>query len=1170
MKKLFCDNWQFAKSDIDTAIDSVGKFHFKPVDIPHDWLIYDVNKLYETSFGWYKKLFSIDFNPAKNYRIYFEGVYQDCTVYVNGKESFNWKYGYTSFEADITDFLKSGENEIIVLVRHLSPNSRWYSGAGIYRKLWFIETEKTHLKTDGVYFSAKKQGDNWQCIIDAEVSGSDYDFVKYKITNNEKIEIYNGEKKDINNNNKIEFELNILPDKIWDIENPILFDLYVELFHAGKVIDSVSCKIGFREINFDCDNGFFLNGKNVKIKGVCLHHDLGCLGAAFNREALKRQLLTMQEMGANAVRTSHNPPAVELMELCDEMGILVNSEIFDIWERQKTEFDYARFFINWYEKDVASWIRRDRNHPSLIMWSIGNEIYDTHASLRGHEVTKMLQTAVRKHDLRCNAYTTLGSNFLQWDNGQACAAEVDLAGYNYGEHLYNEHHKKYPYWKIYGSENTSGVKSRGVYHFPLDRSFLTHEDLQCSSLGNCKSGFDKLTAEDVIAVNRDTNYCAGMFIWTGTDYIGEPTPYFTKNSYFGPVDTAGIKKDAFYLYKAAWADVLPTSPDGRSFQVLPTSPDGRSFQVPVLHIMPYWDFNIGQKIDIVVYTNLKEVELFVNGKTLGKKLNKNYTLVWQTEYEKGEITAVAFDKNGKEIKAQKKSFTDSAEIVLNPGKKEILANGEDLFTVEISTVDKDGIPVENARNRICLSVEGARLLGFDNGDSTDYDQYKTCSRRLFSGKAAAYIAAPVTAGLITVTAESPGLKSASIKLTAKEAAVTNGISALENISIPCNEDCTSINEVPVRKIELIKDFGYRITPENKDLNIKAKILPENASYKDLNWSVVTGSGVKINNVEVICDEKRLSASLKIIGDGEFRLRCVCNNGKKQAEVISEYEFLADGFGPSVINPYENVPACFNNVKIHDFNEVSNGGIQIQGEKRLVGFNTVDFGKYGCNELEISAIHWFTDEPVKFNVWYNDSTCESKMPESKEIDLKKSGDKILLGEFSYQANFKWQTYQKNNYKLNTTLYGMKNIFFEFGETEQLLHFGNFKFIPIPKAYQKINASDYDSLHGDNYEISGGSILKIGNNVFIDYDNMDFSEGVSKLILKGRTRHDNDSVHIHFEQENGEIIREIIEFPFSDDFIEVNKPLTGIKGHVKVKFIFLPGCDFDFEDFIVLKK
>jgi beta-galactosidase len=923
MKKLFNDNWEFAKTDVASRTPPPT---WQPVKIPHDWLIYDVKNLYETSCGWYRKRFTLDFSPKKSYRLYFDGVYMDCTVYVNNEFVMDWKYGYTAFEADISDFVKAGRNEVIVQVRHAAPNSRWYSGAGIYRNVWLYETEKTHFITDGLYFNAVKRGSAWDCTVSAEVAGADYDSVLFTAAGKTTAE-----------NN---FSLKIPAAQIWSLEKPYLFDLTAQLMRRDEVIDEVSCKVGFREMRFTPDKGFFLNGKRVKMNGVCLHHDLGCLGAAFNKAAAKRQLLTMKEMGANAIRTAHNPPAKEFMELCDELGFLVNSEFTDIWELPMTEFDYSRFFTEWYEKDTASWIRRDRNHASLVMWSIGNEILDTHVNAHALEITKNLHAAVRKHDPLCNAPTTIGSNYMEWEPAQKCAMEVDLAGYNYGEHLYEVHHKKHPNWCIYGSETTSGTKSRGIYHFPLEREFLTHENLQCSSLGNCKSGFQKLHAEEVIVANRDIDCCAGMFIWTGADYLGEPTPYDTKNAYFGAIDTAGIKKDAFWLYKAAWSDASREA---------------------VLHIMPYWDFNAGQEIDIIVYTNLREAELFVNNRSLGKKTTDNYTLIWEkVPFEAGELTAVS----GKH-RASRKSFGDSEKIVLNPERI------DDLITVEISTADKDGNPVENARDRINLDVKGGELLGFDNGDSSDYDSYKSSSRRLFSGKAVAYISAPPEAE-VTFTA------------------------AIDK------------NDVPVRKIELIKEGEF---------NFKARIYPANASYCNLNWSVVTNSGVKSNCAAVKAHGD--SAVLAITGDGEFRLRCTCNNGKPQADVVSEYEFYASGYGAPVIDPYSFTPACLG---LSQFQEVSEGGLYINRAGESAAFENTDFGA-GADEFELSAIHWHTNEPFTFKLYANEK---------------------LLGEFKHQADFVWMTYQPNTFKLSKKLTGIKNIVFEFEKTEKDIHFGGFKF------------------------------------------------------------------------------------------------------------------------------
>lgn len=292
----------------------------------------------------------------------------------------------------------------------------------------------------------------------------------------------------------------------------------------------------------------------MKLHGSCEHHDNGCLGAVSNRAAILRRFRKLREMGVNAIRTSHNMPAQEFMELADEFGMLILSEGFDMWERSKTDYDYARFFDEWVEKDVASWVRRDRNHPSIIGWSIGNEIFDTHADERGQEVTSLLRRLVKLHDPQGNGYVTFGSNYMQWENGQKCADILKLAGYNYGERLYNEHHEAHPDWAIYGSETASVVQSRGIYHFPLSQTVLADDDEQCSSIGNSCTGWGAKNTEECIIKDRDAEFCAGQFIWSGFDYIGEPTPYSTKNSYFGQYDTAGFPKDSAYVFRAEWTD----------------------------------------------------------------------------------------------------------------------------------------------------------------------------------------------------------------------------------------------------------------------------------------------------------------------------------------------------------------------------------------------------------------------------------------------------------------------------------------------------------------------------------------------------------------------------------------------------------------------------------------
>lgn len=1106
MENLFNNNWLFSKAPVNSTYEDMAGLNFTPVDIPHDWLIYDAENLYESSFGFYKKTYVYDGKSVV--RLYFEGVYQDCTIYINGREAGENKYGYSSFEVNITDFLKAGENEITVLVRHRAPNSRWYSGAGIFRNVRLYETGESYLVTDGVYFSAEKRDDEWLCRISAEVSGGGKPF--FTLSDKDGNVIKSGFENEFTVENKAEY--------VWDIASPNLLTLSVKLMDGEKVLDEIVQKTGLRKIEYKPESGFFLNDRHVKLHGVCLHHDLGALGAAFNKEAARRQLLSMQEMGANAVRTSHNMPAVEFMELCDEMGILVDSEAFDMWERNKTEYDYARFFTEWFERDVASWVRRDRNHPSVIMWSVGNEIYDTHLSERGQQVAEMLHNAVRKHDPLKNAYTTIGSNYMPWENAQLCADKVDLAGYNYGEGCYEKHREAHPDWCIYGSETTSGVKSRGIYHFPLDTPFLTHDDLQCSSLGNCRGGMAAETAADVIIKDLETEFCAGMFIWTGSDYIGEPSPYSTKNAYFGCIDTAGFKKDIFYLYQSAWTDK------------------------PVIHLLPYWDFNEGQKIDLVVFSNLPQVEVFVNGKSLGRKTPEKYTAEWQTEYEKGEIIAVGYDENGNQYTDKRHSFGDSAKIVLTAEKQTLFANGTDLTAVEISVLDKDGYPVENARDRISVKVEGARLIGFDNGDSTDYDSYKSSARKLFSGKAVVFIAAGNTEGKAVIKACAPNLEAAEITLDVKPCEIRQGVSFNESIK-PEKSD-----EIPVRKINLKRLTGAVLTPENPVSEITAEIMPANASYSELEWSAVTNSGIVTNIAEVKAEGG--SARLTAIGDGEFRLRCSCKNNKTAPEIISDFEFKAEGFGQPFKSPYEFIAGCFYNQSKGVLSEVSDGGVLLLGEENLAGYTKLDFGKYGSDEFTLKIIHWHSNNPVPFKVWDGN-------PESGR----------LLGEFNYQADFIWQTYRNNTFKLSEKLVGEHDICFEFGEHSQRIYFGGFFFKRNEKAYQRLTAADCDLIHGDSFVLDGERAMGIRNNVFLDFDNMNFTDGISKIRITGRTRHDNDSIHVHITGEN-QIVREIVEFPFSEDFITVEKDFSDFRGAGTVKIGFLPGCDFDFEALEIL--
>jgi len=746
MNRLFCDQWEFSKNPYGTEYSD--QLSWEEVDIPHDWLIYDVKNLYETSTGWYRRYLDWHLEEGQRVSLRFEGVYMDSRVYVNGCQAGEWKYGYSTFEFDITEYLQEGGNLITVRVDFHEPNSRWYSGAGIYRRVWLKTCRDCHLTSDGVYISAGADG-TLKVTAETErpegvpVSGLS---VRHRVYDGDKLvaETQNdccgadfscisepvrrqGWRYTVNH-----IRMKVENPNCWDILAPKMYCLRTDLLEDGQVVDSREDLFGFRSIAFDPEGGFFLNGRHVKLQGCCEHHDLGALGAAVNRAAIRRKLVILRQMGANAIRTSHNMPAVELMELADEMGFLVLSEGFDMWEMPKTEYDYARFFKEWVSTDVASWVRRDRNHPSLIGWSIGNEIYDTQAGERGQEIASLLCALVRQHDPRENGAVTIGSNFMQGENARKCADIVKLAGYNYAEYLYREHHEKHPDWVIYGSETASVLQSRGIYHFPLSQATLAEDDEQCSSLGNCTTGWGAKNTESCVKADRDTPFSAGQFIWSGFDYIGEPIPYTTKNSYFGQFDTAGFPKDSAYVFRAGWTDYKTA---------------------PFVHIFPYWDFTEGEEIDIRVTSNAPEVELFFQGKSVARKKlwqdqGKELLLDAKLPYQEGELMALAYDEWGNEIARDvKRSFQDTVHLKLAADKTDFAADGQDLVFVEISAYDAAGEFVANANNRVFVEVSGAsRLIGLDNGDSTDFEQYKGISRRLFSGKLLAIIGAKKQGG----------------------------------------------------------------------------------------------------------------------------------------------------------------------------------------------------------------------------------------------------------------------------------------------------------------------------------------------------------------------------------------------------------------------------------------
>ena len=448
-QRLFCDGWEFSKNPIDTAYEDAIGWH--SVDVPHDYMIYQTEDLYETSTGWYRRTFRA--RTGVRTAVRFDGVYMDSKVYINGVLVGEWKYGYSTFEFDITDLVHEGDNLIAVRVDYRCPNTRWYSGAGIYRNVYIKEYEQAHISPDGIYISARADGSleaDVECmrhggmtvdglVLDAAVmrDGNVIEERSAAVCACDVNAVPEAVRREGVKFSYNRFRMKIDEPVLWDICDTQMYTLRVTLRSGDTVLHREDVPFGFRDIRFDTEKGFFLNGRHVKLHGVCEHHDNGALGSAFNANAFRRKLVKLKKMGVNALRTSHNMPAPEVMQLCDEMGVLVLCEGFDMWECHKTDYDYASFFTEWAPRDVASWVRRDRNHPCVIGWSLGNEIYDTHMSERGQEIASWLMSMVREHDPRGNGYVTIGSNYMQWENAQKCADIVKLAGYNYSERLYD-------------------------------------------------------------------------------------------------------------------------------------------------------------------------------------------------------------------------------------------------------------------------------------------------------------------------------------------------------------------------------------------------------------------------------------------------------------------------------------------------------------------------------------------------------------------------------------------------------------------------------------------------------------------------------------------------------------------------------------------------------------
>jgi len=708
--------------------------------------------------GVYRKWINIDAaDTGRAVFLEFDGIMWDSNIYVNGKHVYFNHFGYKSFSVDISDYVVFGEKNLIAVAASVYEDcSRWYPGAGIYRNARLVIKNKTHIAYNGILVRQTELTDKFASIlISAEHSGDQSVRMNVKITSP------TGELVSESEQGKAFGELSgifTIPEPVrWDIDSPMLYRAEITLLDEnGTQLDSDTVIFGLRSFEFTANEGFILNGREVKLSGVCMHHDLGSLGAALNVSALKRQLDILRSMGVNAIRTSHNPPAPELLELCDKMGFVVMDEFFDEWHTPKVKNGYAKYFSEHAKKDVEAIVKRDRNHPSIVLWSIGNEIGEQEQK-DGWRAAKLLADTTRKFDPTRPITAGLDRPLPAFENH--LTDFIDIVGLNYKPHLYRQLHEAHPDKPLYGSETASCVSTRGVYKLPAqhERPVKKHDDLTVSAYELGAPPWASIPEIEWEAQD-DLDYVAGEFVWTGFDYLGEPTPYYdewpSRSSYFGIVDLAGLKKNRYYGYKARWS------------------------KEPVLHVFPHWNWEgmEGKEIPVHVYTNYPEVELFINGVSFGRRRPKaddaieRYRRVWNNAvYAPGTLTAIAYDENGLEAaRAQVKTADKPNMIKLYAERSAICADGDDLVYVTAAIVDKDGVVCPNANNRLTFEVTGAgKLLTTDAGDQRETESFARADKKALAGYLVACIKAKTEPGEITVSVSGEGLEGDRITIEAK-------------------------------------------------------------------------------------------------------------------------------------------------------------------------------------------------------------------------------------------------------------------------------------------------------------------------------------------------------------------------------------------------------------------
>lgn len=828
----FTAGWTFHLGDDSAASrPDYDDTAWRILNLPHDWAIEGEFSRDNPSgtgggalpggIGWYRKTFTVDkADEGKRLYIDFDGVYMNSEVFINGHSLGVRPYGYVSFSYDLTPYIKwGGKNVVAVRVDNgEQPNSRWYSGCGIYRNVWLTKLNPVHIAQWGTFITAEDVSKNSARLnirtkIQYDAAAQLQDSVKqadgtYVVFDSEIVPladvVLQSRLMDAEGNvvdevaselqviptclNEVEQEIVVKNPNLWSVNTPYIYKVNSILIDkiTGKVLDNYCTNTGIRTFRFDAQKGFILNGERLKINGVCMHHDLGCLGAAVNIRAIERQLEILQEMGCNGIRCSHNPPSPELLDLCDRMGFIVMDETFDMWRKRKTAHDYSRYFNEWHERDLTDLILRDRNHPSVFIWSIGNEVLEQWSDAKadtltleqanlilnfGHDqsmlakegemsvnslLTKKLADMVKALD--STRPVTAGCNEPNPNNHLFRSEALDLIGFNYHDDWFAGVPEKFPGKPFIVAESVSALMTRGYYRMPSDETVICPErwdkpyfddSFSCSSYDNCHVPWGN-SHEGTMRHVKNNDFISGQYVWTGFDYLGEPTPYGwpARSSYFGIVDLAGFPKDVYYLYQSEW------------------HPEKK-----VLHLFPHWNWTPGQDIDMwAYYNNADEVELFVNGESQGvrTKGKDDFHVVWRVKYESGVVKVVS-RKDGKTV-LEKEIHTagEPAQIRLTADRNEIKSDGRDLSFVTVEVLDKDGNLCPNADNQIMFDVQGAGFIaGVDNGSPVSMEKFKADHRRAFYGKCLVVVQSDGKSGGIKLTATSEGLKTAVTAIKAK-------------------------------------------------------------------------------------------------------------------------------------------------------------------------------------------------------------------------------------------------------------------------------------------------------------------------------------------------------------------------------------------------------------------